>query len=53
MYSYVLDVFIWSFAIYGILYFIREFLLETVCYTILKCACIVKLYRKHIAKIFR
>lgn len=53
MYSYVLDVFIWSFAIYGMLCFGREYLLETVGYLILKCVCIAKLYRKHIAKIFR
>ncbi|MBQ8299455.1 MAG: hypothetical protein IJX99_06290 [Clostridia bacterium] len=53
MYGYILDVFIWSFSIYGIVCFMNEYLLETVCYLITKCGNAIKLYRKHVAKIFR
>lgn len=53
MYGYVLDVIIWSFAIYGFISFMKEYLLESVCYCLLKCAYIVKLSSKCIVKKIR
>ena len=53
MYGYVLDVIIWSFAIYGFVNFVKEYFLETVCYCILKCAYILKLSSKYIVKKMR
>lgn len=53
MYGYVLDVIIWSFAIYGFISFLKENLLESICYCILRCAYIVKLSSKYIVKKMR
>lgn len=50
MYGYVLDVIIWSFAIYGFIDFMKEFFLEIVCYCTLKFIYIVKLSSKYIVK---
>lgn len=50
MYTYVVDVLIWTFAIYGFLIFLKEYLLETVCYIIMKCIYIAKLCEKFIDK---
>lgn len=53
MYGYVLDVLIWSFAIYGFISFMQEYFLEVICYCILKCIYIVKLSLKYIVKKIR
>ena len=51
MYSYFVDVMIWSFSIYGFISFLREFLLETVCYIILKFVYTVKKLIKYFHKV--
>ena len=53
MYGYVLDVVIWSFAIYGFMNFCKEFLLEYLLYVALKFIYIVKLSVKFIVKKIR
>lgn len=53
MYNYILDVFIWSFAIYGMFCFSKEYFLEVLSYFIIKCIYVYELYRKHIDKITR
>ena len=53
MYGYVLDVFIWSFAIYGFVNFCKDFLLEWLLYIVLKFIYIVKLSVKFIVKKIR
>lgn len=53
MYGYVLDVIIWSFFIYGIITFLKEYFLESMCYFMLKVAYIVKLSSKYIVKKIR
>ena len=53
MYGYVLDVIIWSFAIYGFINFMREYLLETFCYLVSQSVYIVKISSKFIVKKIR
>ena len=53
MYGYILDVIIWSFAIYGFYSFAKEFLIEYLIYAILKIIYIVKLSVKFIVKKIR
>lgn len=50
MTSYIMSVFIWSFAIYGFIIFMQEYLIETICYIIMKCVYIAKLYQKYVDK---
>ncbi len=53
MYGYILNVIIWSFAIYGFLSFCKEYLLETLLFCVLKVLYIVKLSVKFIVKKIR
>ena len=50
MYSLIIDILIWSFAIYGFVSFIEEFFINTICYIILKTINIVKFCENIIAK---
>ena len=50
MIEYIVSVFVWSFAIYGFIVFLQEYLFEIVCYIIMKCVYIAKLWQKYIDK---
>ena len=49
MYNYFVDVIIWSFSIYGFICFMDEYLLESVCYIIMKCVYFVRKFRKYLS----
>ena len=50
MIEYIVCVLVWSFAIYGLIVFLQEYLFETICYIIIKCVYIAKLCQKYIDK---
>lgn len=51
MQSYLVNVLVWSFSIYGVLSFLKEYLLESTCYIILKGIYICKLCKKYVNKV--
>lgn len=53
MFGYIIDVLIWSFAIYGFLNFIKEFWLDMLCYIVEKCVTLVIFFKKFVAKFCR
>lgn len=53
MYNYVLDVYIWSFAVFGVYCIMKEFWLDIVCFFVILCVNLVDLFIKQIAKFNR
>lgn len=47
------EIIIWSFAIYGFLMFVKEFLFEWICVVIAYIYYIITLFRKFINKVYR
>ncbi|MBQ9280318.1 MAG: hypothetical protein IJ215_04675 [Clostridia bacterium] len=51
MYGYFIDVILWSFSIYGLISFLKEYLLEGICYIFLQVCYVMKKMRKYFAKV--
>lgn len=53
MYNFFVDLFIWSFAIYGFINFINEFILDIFYYIIIAFVNMAIFFKKFIAKFSR
>ena len=52
MYNFFVDLFIWTFCIYGFAKFLEEFAYDIICYMALPFTYMVRLLKKCIDKIF-